>query len=107
MLVIVATEGPDMSQGTTNARVNTLLQQLTKSGVRVNAVLLSPTGYSTHVGINLVRFFTLEMIKRTEGAFEPATAVTAQAKLKTLAGRIGQQYKQFSPDKVPAAEFRK
>ena len=106
MLVIVATDGPDMSQRITNVRVNALLQQLTKSRVRVNAVLLSPTGY-TGAGSDLVRSFTLEMIKRTEGAFEPATGVTAPAKLKTLAGRIAQQYKQLSPDRLPTPEFRK
>jgi hypothetical protein len=106
MLVIIATDGPDMSQRVTNERVNALLQQLTKSGVRVNAVLMSPTG-STSMAGNLVRSFTLEMIKRTKGAFEPASAVTAPAKLKTLAGRIAQQYKQFSPDKAPTGEFRR
>jgi hypothetical protein len=106
MLVVVATDGPDMSPRVTNASVNALLQQLTKSRVRVNAVLLSPTG-TTGAGSDLVRSFTLEMIKRTEGAFEPGSAVTAPAKLKALAGRIAQQYKQFSPDKLPTPEFRK
>ena len=47
------------------------------------------------------------MTKRTGGAFEPASAVTAPAKLKTLAGRIAQQYKQFSPEKAPTGEFRR
>lgn len=107
MLVILATEGPDMSQRVTNKGVNALLQQLTKSGVRVNAVLLSPTGYTGMGGLGMVRSFTLEMIKRTDGAFESATAVTAPAKLKALAGRIAQQYKKISPDKLPTAEFRK
>jgi hypothetical protein len=106
MLVIVATDGPDLSQRVTNEKVNTLLQQLTRSGVRVNAVLLSPTGYTSMAGA-LVGSFTLEMIKRTDGALERASAVTAPDKLKTLAGRIAQQYKQFSPDKAPSPEFRR
>ena len=46
VLVIVATEGRDMSPRVTNQSVNALLRQLTNSGVRVNAVLLSPTGYT-------------------------------------------------------------
>ena len=102
VLVIVATEGRDMSPRVTNQSVNALLRQLTNSGVRVNAVLLSPTGY-TPVWRDqaLWASFTLEMIKRTEGAFEPASAVTAPAKLKTLAGRIAQQYKQLSPGESP------
>ncbi len=107
MLVIVATDGQDMSQRVTNKSVNALLQQLTRSGVRVNAVLLSPTGYTSAVGFGLIHSFTLEMIKRTEGAFEQATAVTAPTKLKTLAGRIAQQYKQFSPERAPTGEFRR
>jgi hypothetical protein len=96
-----------MSQRVTNQRVNVLLQQLTKSGVRVNAVLLSPTGLTTPVSANLVRSFTLEMIKRTGGVLEQASTVTAPAKLKTLAGRIAQQYKQVSPEKAPTGEFRR
>ena len=44
MLVIVANAGPDMSQGLTRENVNTLLQQLTASRVRVNALLLNPAG---------------------------------------------------------------
>jgi hypothetical protein len=107
MLVIVATDGDDMSQRVTNERVNVLLQELTKSRVRVNAVLLSPTGLSTPVSANLVRSFTLEMIKRTGGALEQASAVTAPAKLKTMAGRIAQQYKLVSPEKSPTGEFRR
>lgn len=106
MLVIVATEGRDMSPRVTNQSANTLLRQLTNSGVRVNAVLLSPTGYTPDPG-SLVAAFTLEMTKRTGGAFESASAVSAPAKLKTLAGRIAQQYKQFSPDKAPTGEFRR
>lgn len=107
MVVIVATDGPDMSQRVTNAGVNALLQQLTRSGVRVNAVLLSPTGTTGAIGFGLVHSFTVEMIKRTNGAFEQGTAVTAPAKLKTLAGHIARQYKQFSPEKAPTGEFRR
>jgi hypothetical protein len=105
-LVIVATEGRDMSPRITNQSVNALLRQLTNSGVRVNAVLLSPTAYTPDAG-SLVASFTLEMTKRTGGAFEPASAVTAPAKLKTLAGRIAQQYRQLSPGRVPEGEFRR
>jgi hypothetical protein len=106
MLVIVATEGRDLSPRVTNQSANALLRQLTDSGVRVNAVLLSPTGYVPDPG-SLVGSFALEMTKRTGGAFEPASAVTAPAKLKTLAGRIAQQYKQLSPGRVPDGEFRR
>ena len=106
VLVIVASDGPDMSPRITNVRVNALLQQLTKSRVRVNAVLLSTTG-AMGAGSDLVRSFTLEMVKRTDGAFESASGGTAPAKLKTLAGRISQQYKELSPDKLPTPEFRK
>ena len=107
VLVIVATEGDDLSQRVTNERVNALLQQLTRSGVLVNAVLLIPIGSTTPISSNLVRSFTLEMIKRTGGALEHASAMTAPAKLKTMAGRIAQQYKQLSPDKAPTGEFRR
>ncbi len=92
VLVIVATDGRDMSPRVTNQSANALLRQLTDSGVRVNAVMLSPSAYTADAG-SLVAAFTLEMTKRTGGAFEPASAVTAPAKLKTLAGRIAQQYK--------------
>ena len=44
VLVIVATDGRDMSPRVTNQSANALLRQLTNSGVRVNAVMLSPTG---------------------------------------------------------------
>ena len=106
VLVIVATDGRDMSARVTTQSANALLRQLTDSGVRVNAVILSPSAYTADAG-SLVAAFTLEMTKRTGGAFEPASAVTAPAKLKTLAGRIAQQYKQFSPDRLPTPEFRK
>ena len=47
------------------------------------------------------------MIKRTGGAYESATYVTAlPTKMKAMAGHIGQQYKKVSPDKVPKEEFK-
>jgi hypothetical protein len=107
MLVIIANDGPDMSQRFTKERLNQLMQEMTKSGVRVNALLLNPAGFRGVVGTGLVRDFTVAMIKRTGGAYESATWGTTPGKLKTLAGRIAQQYKQFSPDKVPTAEFRR
>ena len=69
----------------------------------VNAVLLTSTGTS------LIRNITLEMIKRTGGAYESATIATAlPARMKVMAGRIAQQYKQVSPDREPTpAEFKR
>jgi hypothetical protein len=107
MIVVVATDGPDLSQRVTNESANALLAGLKRSGVLVNAVLLTPTGWTGVTGSSQVRSFTLEMVERSGGAFESATPPTLPAKLKTLAGRIAQQYKQLSPDKSPAAEFRK
>jgi hypothetical protein len=107
MLVIIANNGSDMSQRFTKEGLNRLMQDLTKSGVRVNALLLNPAGFRGVVGTGLVFDFTMAMIKRTGGAYESATWGTTPGKLKTLAGRIAQQYKQFSPDKVPTAEFRR
>ena len=79
-----------------------MLQGLTKSGVLVNAVLLTSTGTS------LIRNITLEMIKRTGGAYESATIATAlPARMKVMAGRITEQYKKVSPDKAPAEEFKR
>jgi hypothetical protein len=102
MIVIVSTDGQDMSQRVTDKSVNEMLQGLTKTGVMVNAVLLTSTGTS------LIRNITLEMIKRTGGAYESATIATAlPARMKVMAGRIGQQYKQVSPDKAPVEEFRR
>ena len=71
LIVIVSTEGPDFSQRVTDKTVNEMLPGLTKSGVLVNAVLLTSTGTS------LIRNITLEMIKRTGGAYESATIATA------------------------------
>ena len=71
MIVIVSTDGADFSQRVTDKTVNEMLQGLTKSGVLVNAVLLTSTGTS------LIRNITLEMIKRTGGAYESATIATA------------------------------
>ena len=107
VLVIISNDGADMSQRVTNERMNAMLQQVPKSGVRVNALLMNPTWSQRSIGSGLVRTFTLELIKRTDGAFESATAVTSAAKLKTLAGRIAQQYKELSPNKSPTPEFRR
>ena len=102
MILIVSTDGADFSQRVTDKSVNEMLQGLTKSGVLVNAILLTSTGTS------LIRNITLEMIKRTGGAYESATIATAlPARMKVMAGRIAQQYKQVSPDKVPLEEFKR
>ena len=102
MIVIVSTDGADFSQRVTDKTVNEMLQGLTRSGVLVNAVLLTSTGTS------LIRNVTLEMIKRTGGAYESATIATAlPARMKVMAGRIAQQYKQVSPDKAPVEEFKR
>jgi hypothetical protein len=48
------------------------------------------------------------MIKRTGGAYESATIATAlPARMKVMAGRIAQQYKQVSPDKALIEEFKR
>jgi hypothetical protein len=102
MILIVSTDGADFSQRVTDKSVNEMLQGLTKTGVLVNAVLLTSTGTS------LIRNITLEMIKRTGGAYESATIATAlPGRLKVMAGRIAQQYKQVSPNKAPTEEFRR
>ena len=102
MIFIVSTDGVDFSQRVTDKSVNEMLQGLTKSGVLVNAVLLTSTGTS------LIRNITLEMIKRTGGAYESATIATAlPGRMKVMAGRIAEQYKQVSPDKAPAQEFKR
>jgi hypothetical protein len=101
MIVIVSTDGPDYSQRVTDKTANELLNGLTRTGVLVNAVLLTSTGTS------LIRNITLEMIKRTGGAYESATIASAlPARMKIMAGRIAQQYRQVSPDKIPAATRR-
>ena len=102
MIVIVSTDGQDMSQRVTDKSVNEMLQGLKKTGVLVNAVLLTSTGTS------LIRNVTLEMIKRTGGVYESATIATAlPARLKVMADKITQQYKQVSPEKAPTEEFRR
>jgi hypothetical protein len=102
MVVILSGDGNDVSQRVTDKTVNELLSGLTRTGVLVNAVLLSSSGAS------MIRSVTLEMIKRTGGAYESATISTALAgRMKVLAGRIGEQYKKVSPGKVPAEEFRR
>jgi hypothetical protein len=102
MIVIVSTDGADFSQRVTDKSVNEMLQGLTKTGVLVNAVLLTSTGTS------LIRNITLEMIKRTGGAYESATIATAlPARLKVMAGRIAEKYNRVSPEKVPAEAFKR
>jgi hypothetical protein len=102
MILIVSTDGADFSQRVTDKTVNEMLQGLTKTGVLVNAVLLTSTGTS------LIRNITLEMIKRTGGAYESATIATAlPARMRVMAGRIAEQYKKVSPDKAPAEEFKR
>jgi hypothetical protein len=102
MLVILSGDGNDTSQRVTEKTVNELLSGLTKTGVLVNAVMLSSSGAS------VVRSVTLEMIKRTGGAYESATIATALAgRMKVMAGRIDQQYKKVSPGKAPTEDFRR
>jgi hypothetical protein len=94
MIVIISTDGPDFSQRVTDKSVNEMLNGLTRTGVLVNAVLLTSTGTS------LIRNITLEMIKRTGGAYESATIATAlPARMKAMAGRNAQQSPKVSPDK--------
>jgi hypothetical protein len=102
MIVIVSTDGRDMSQRISDKSVNEMLQGLTKTGVMVNAILLTSTGTS------LIRSVTLEMLKRTGGAYESATVATAlPARIKAMAGTIAKQYAKVSPGKVPTAEFKR
>jgi hypothetical protein len=101
-MLVILSDGNDTSQRVTDKSVNELLGGLTKSGVLVNAVMLSSSGAS------VIRSVTLEMIKRTGGAYESATIATALAgRMKVMAGRIDQQYKKVSPGKVPAEDFRR
>lgn len=107
MIVIVATDGPDLSARITNDRANTLLNGLQKSGVIVNAVLLNPFGWTGSPGSREIRTLTLEMTKRTGGTLEQASGPSVGSRLKSLAGSIAQQYKKLSPENLPRAEFRK
>jgi hypothetical protein len=107
MIVIIASDGPDLSQRITNENANALLAGLKTSRVLVNAALLTPTGWTGVTGSSQVRTLTLEMIERSGGALESASPPTLPGRLKTLAGRISQQYKQLSPTKAPALEFRR
>lgn len=107
MLVIIATDGPDLSQRITNERANALLDGLKKSSVRVNAVLLNPFGWTGSPGSREIRTLTMEMVERTGGALEQASGPSVVSRLKIVAGRIAQQYKELSPDKLPTQEFRK
>lgn len=102
MIVIVSTDGPDYSQRVTAKSANALQSGLSKTGVLVNAVLLTSTGTS------LIRNIPLEMIKRTGGAYESATIANAlPARMKVMGGRIAQQYQQVSPDKMPVDPRRR
>ena len=96
MIVVVRSDAYDYSQRVNDKTANELLAGVRKTGVLVNAILLTSTAPS------LIRDLTLEMIKRTGGAYESALTVTAlPTKMKAMAARIGQQYKKVSPDRVP------
>jgi hypothetical protein len=102
MVVILTGDGNDTSQRITDKGVNELLNGLRKTGVLVNAVML------TSSGVGLVRSIVLEMVKRTGGAHESVVIATALAgRMKVMAGRVAQQYKQVSPDRAPMEEFKR
>lgn len=102
MIVILSGDGNDASQRITDKEVNALLNGLRKTGVLVNAVML------TSSGVGLVRSIVLEMVKRTGGAQESVIIATAlSGRMKVMANRVAQQYKQVSPDRTPAEEFRR
>ena len=102
MIVILSGDGNDTSQRITDKEVNVLLSGLRKTGVLVNAVML------TSSGVGLVRSIVLEMVKRTGGAHESVIIATAlSGRMKVMAGRVAEQYKKVSPDKVPTEEFRR
>lgn len=102
MIVILTGDGNDTSQRITDKGVNELLNGLTKTGVIVNGVLLTSSGMS------LVRSIVMEMIKRTGGALESVIVATAlPGRMKVMAGRVAQQYKQVSPNRMPTEEFRR
>jgi hypothetical protein len=107
MLVVIANDGQDMSQRVTNESVNALLNVLKSSHVLVNGVLLNQTAWTGLSRSSQIKSFTMEMIERTGGVLEQASVPTTPSKLKTVAGHIGQQYKQLSPDRAPTVEFRK
>jgi hypothetical protein len=102
MIVILTGDGNDTSQRITDKGVNELLNGLRKTGVLVNAVML------TSSGVGLVRSIVLEMVKRTGGAHESVVVATAlSGRMKVMAGRVAQQYKQVSPDRAPTEEFKR
>jgi hypothetical protein len=107
MFVIIASDGPDLSQQMTNERAAALFSGLKKSGVMVNAVLINPSGWTGVSRSHQIASFTQELVDRSGGALEWASAPTVPAKLKNLAARIAQQYKEMSPGKEPVPEFRK
>jgi hypothetical protein len=99
VIIILSTDGPDLSQRVTNKTVNELLQGLKQKDVRVNATMLTSSADS------LVRSVTLAMIEQTGGFYESATIATAlPGRMKALAGRIGKQYKDLQ---IAAAEASK
>jgi hypothetical protein len=88
VIIIVSTDGPDLSQRVTTKTVNELLMGLKQKDVRVNATML------TSSGVSLVRSVTLAMIEQTGGFYESATVATAlPGRTKALAGKISKQYK--------------
>jgi hypothetical protein len=87
VMIIVSTDGPDLSQRVTTKTVNELLQGLKQKDVRVNATMLTSSGDS------LVRSVTLAMIEQTGGFYESATIATAlPGRTKSLAAKITKQY---------------
>jgi hypothetical protein len=71
--------------------------------------MLVTTGGTMNIRVQPTRDYTeVLVIKRTGGAYESATIATAlPARMKLMAGRIAQQYKQVSPKNSPAEEFRR
>lgn len=88
VIIIMSTDGPDLSQRVTTKTVNELLQGLKLKDGRVNATMLTSSGTS------LVRSVTLTMIEQTGGFYESATIATAlPGRMRSLGTRIGKQYK--------------
>jgi hypothetical protein len=92
VIVILSTDGPDLSQRATTKTVNELLRGLKAKDVRVNATMLTSSGDS------LVRSVTLAMIEQTGGFYEGATIATAlPGRMKSLGQKISKQYKDLQP----------
>ena len=95
VIIILSTDGPDLSQRVTTKTVNELLRGLKQKDVRVNATMLTSSADS------LVRSVTLAMIEQTGGFYESATIATAlPARTKSLAAKIGRQYKDLQTAKA-------